>query len=66
VEEELLGICQEDVKTLCTWFRRLFQASGKVIRIQTKQVRAVGRATQGVRLIHSTFGHQKIEVQVEI
>ena len=26
--------------------------SGKVIRIKTKQVRAIGRATQGVRLIH--------------
>ena len=25
---------------------------GKIIRIDTKQVRAAGRATQGVRLIH--------------
>ncbi len=30
--------------------------SGKVIRIQTKQVRAVGRATQGVRLINLENG----------
>jgi DNA gyrase subunit A len=29
---------------------------GKVIRIQTKQVRAVGRATQGVRLINLENG----------
>jgi DNA gyrase subunit A len=30
--------------------------SGKVIRIQTKQVRATGRATQGVRLINLENG----------
>ncbi len=30
----------------------LVTVSGKVIRFQTKQVRASGRATQGVRLIH--------------
>jgi DNA gyrase/topoisomerase IV subunit A len=41
---------------LCTRFRRPFLARGKVIRIQTKQVRASGRATQGVRLINLENG----------
>ena len=40
----VLGIGDEDLL--------LVTASGKVIRFQTKQVRALGRATQGVRLIH--------------
>jgi DNA gyrase subunit A len=40
----VLGIGDEDLL--------LVTASGKVIRFQTKQVRASGRATQGVRLIH--------------
>jgi DNA gyrase subunit A len=35
---------------------------GKVIRIQTKQVRAVGRATQGVRLINLENGDKNCSV----
>jgi DNA gyrase/topoisomerase IV subunit A len=35
---------------------------GKVIRIQTKQVRAVGRATQGVRLINLENGDKVCSV----
>jgi DNA gyrase subunit A len=40
----VLGVAENDLL--------IVTASGKVIRIQTKQVRASGRATQGVRLIH--------------
>ena len=40
----VLGISDEDLLVVTS--------SGKVIRFQTKQVRASGRATQGVRLIH--------------
>ncbi len=40
----VLGVAEEDVL--------IVTESGKVIRIPTKQVRASGRATQGVRLIH--------------
>jgi len=40
----VLGVAEDDLLIVTN--------SGKVIRIQTKQVRASGRATQGVRLIH--------------
>jgi DNA gyrase subunit A len=40
---EVLGIAEEDLL--------IVTESGKVIRINTKQVRASGRATQGVRII---------------
>jgi DNA gyrase subunit A len=40
----VLGVAENDLL--------IVTATGKVIRIQTKQVRASGRATQGVRLIH--------------
>jgi len=40
----VLGVSEEDLLVVTV--------SGKVIRIQTKQVRASGRATQGVRLIN--------------
>jgi DNA gyrase subunit A len=40
----VLGVAEEDLL--------IVTVSGKVIRIKTKQVRASGRATQGVRLIH--------------
>jgi DNA gyrase subunit A len=40
----VLGIADEDLLVVTV--------SGKVIRFQTKQVRASGRATQGVRLIN--------------
>ena len=40
----VLGVGDEDLLVVTV--------SGKVIRIQTKQVRASGRATQGVRLIN--------------
>jgi DNA gyrase subunit A len=44
----VLGVGEEDLL--------IVTLSGKVIRIQTKQVRAVGRATQGVRLINLENG----------
>jgi len=40
----VLGVADEDLLVVTV--------SGKVIRIQTNQVRATGRATQGVRLIN--------------
>ena len=40
----VLAVAEEDLL--------IVTVSGKVIRIKTKQVRASGRATQGVRLIH--------------
>ncbi len=40
----VLGVAEDDLL--------IVTVSGKVIRIQTKQVRASGRATQGVRLIN--------------
>jgi len=40
----VLGVAEQDLL--------IVTLSGKVIRIQTKQVRLSGRATQGVRLIH--------------
>jgi DNA gyrase subunit A len=42
------GVAEDD--------RLIVTLSGKVIRIQTKQVRASGRATQGVRLINLENG----------
>ena len=44
----VLGVAEDDLL--------IVTVSGKVIRIQTKQVRAVGRATQGVRLINLENG----------
>jgi DNA gyrase subunit A len=44
----VLGVAEDDLL--------IVTLSGKVIRIQTKQVRAVGRATQGVRLINLENG----------
>ena len=44
----VLGVGDEDLL--------IVTLSGKVIRIQTKQVRATGRATQGVRLINLESG----------
>jgi DNA gyrase/topoisomerase IV subunit A len=44
----VLGVGDEDLL--------IVTLSGKVIRIQTKQIRAVGRATQGVRLINLENG----------
>jgi DNA gyrase subunit A len=44
----VLGVAEDDLLVVTV--------SGKVIRIQTKQVRASGRATQGVRLIHLENG----------
>ncbi len=44
----MLGVAEDDLL--------IVTESGKVIRIQTKQVRATGRATQGVRLIHLENG----------
>jgi DNA gyrase subunit A len=44
----VLGVAEHDLL--------IVTVSGKVIRIQTKQVRAVGRATQGVRLINLENG----------
>ena len=44
----VLGVTEHDLL--------IVTASGKVIRIQTKQIRAVGRATQGVRLINLENG----------
>ncbi len=44
----ILGVAEEDLL--------IVTESGKVIRIQTKQVRSSGRATQGVRLIHLENG----------
>jgi len=43
-----LGVAEDDLL--------IVTESGKVIRIQTKQVRATGRATQGVRLINLENG----------
>lgn len=40
----VLGVAEDDLL--------IVTVSGKIIRIQTKQVRASGRATQGVRLIN--------------
>jgi len=44
----VLGVAEDDLL--------IVTVSGKVIRIQTKQVRATGRATQGVRLINLENG----------
>jgi len=44
----VLGVAEHDLL--------IVTVSGKVIRIQTKQVRASGRATQGVRLINLENG----------
>ncbi len=44
----ILGVAEEDLL--------IVTESGKVIRIQTKQVRSSGRATQGVRLINLENG----------
>jgi DNA gyrase subunit A len=44
----VLGVAEDDLL--------IVTLSGKVIRIQTNQVRAVGRATQGVRLINLENG----------
>jgi len=44
----VLGVTEDDLL--------IVTVSGKVIRIQTKQVRASGRATQGVRLINLENG----------
>ncbi|HUU38649.1 MAG TPA: DNA gyrase subunit A [Candidatus Desulfaltia sp.] len=44
----VLGVAEDDLL--------IVTESGKVIRIQTKQVRATGRATQGVRLINLENG----------
>lgn len=44
----VLGVAEDDLL--------IVTVSGKVIRIKTKQVRPVGRATQGVRLIHLDQG----------
>jgi DNA gyrase subunit A len=44
----LLGAADDDL--------RIVTLSGEVIRIQTKQVRLSGRATQGVRLIDLESG----------
>jgi DNA gyrase/topoisomerase IV subunit A len=41
-------------------------ASGKVIRIQTKQVRAVGRATPGLRLINLENGDKICSVILQV
>jgi DNA gyrase subunit A len=50
----VLGVGDEDLL--------IVTLSGKVIRIQTKQVRAVGRATQGVRLINLENGDKVCSV----
>jgi len=50
----VLGVAEEDLL--------IVTVSGKVIRIQTKQVRASGRATQGVRLIHLENGDKVCSV----
>ena len=50
----VLGVAEHDLL--------IVTASGKVIRIQTKQVRATGRATQGVRLIHLENGDKVCSV----
>jgi DNA gyrase subunit A len=50
----VLGVGEEDLL--------IVTLSGKVIRIQTKQVRATGRATQGVRLINLENGDKVCSV----